>query len=261
MSGREFLGGFELLVLLALVRLGEEAYGVPISEAIEQSSGRSVSIGRRAATGERQGMKVAEPPHLANWLLEHLTSGPQRESLIGDLYEQLARGRSPRWFWRQAVATIALTASQEIRSHRLLALRGLALSMAVFYFVRIPTSALGQEVNRLLLARTPQWVAQYRLHELFRMVLTFESYVVIGWIIAAVDPQHRVTSVLALLAYLCLFAFPRYAFTAAVIAPTHQGFAWYLAIEFLMLMAAMWGTLRGAFGMGQPRRRLSIVVR
>ena len=43
--GREFLGGFELLVLLALVRLGDEAYGVPIAKAIEAGSGRPVAIG------------------------------------------------------------------------------------------------------------------------------------------------------------------------------------------------------------------------
>src|SRR5258707_1059569 len=42
---REFLGGFELLVLLALIRLADEAYGVPISEAIEESSGRDVAMG------------------------------------------------------------------------------------------------------------------------------------------------------------------------------------------------------------------------
>jgi PadR family transcriptional regulator, regulatory protein PadR len=45
MAKREFMGGFELLVLLALIRLGDEAYGVPISEAIEESSGRDVAIG------------------------------------------------------------------------------------------------------------------------------------------------------------------------------------------------------------------------
>jgi PadR family transcriptional regulator PadR len=45
MAKREFLGGFELLVLLALIRLGDEAYGVPISDAIEESSGREVAIG------------------------------------------------------------------------------------------------------------------------------------------------------------------------------------------------------------------------
>jgi DNA-binding PadR family transcriptional regulator len=42
---REFLGGFELLVLLALIRIGEDAYGVPIAKAIEESSGRNVALG------------------------------------------------------------------------------------------------------------------------------------------------------------------------------------------------------------------------
>jgi DNA-binding PadR family transcriptional regulator len=50
---REFLGGFELLVLLALIRLADEAYGVPISEAIEESSGRDVAIGSVYITLDR----------------------------------------------------------------------------------------------------------------------------------------------------------------------------------------------------------------
>ena len=47
------MGGFELLVLLALIRLGDEAYGVPIAEAIEVSSKRSVAIGSVYITLER----------------------------------------------------------------------------------------------------------------------------------------------------------------------------------------------------------------
>ena len=53
MAKREFLGGFELLVLLALIRLGDNAYGVPISDAIEQSSGREVAIGSVYITLDR----------------------------------------------------------------------------------------------------------------------------------------------------------------------------------------------------------------
>ena len=53
MAKREFLGGFELLVLLALIRLNDEAYGVPISNAIEESSGRQVSIGSVYITLDR----------------------------------------------------------------------------------------------------------------------------------------------------------------------------------------------------------------
>jgi PadR family transcriptional regulator PadR len=47
------LGGFELLVLLALLRLGDDAYGVPISNEIAASSGRSVSIGSIYITLDR----------------------------------------------------------------------------------------------------------------------------------------------------------------------------------------------------------------
>jgi PadR family transcriptional regulator, regulatory protein PadR len=50
---RELLGNFELMVLLALIRLGEDAYGVPISQAIEESTGRDVLVGSVYAALER----------------------------------------------------------------------------------------------------------------------------------------------------------------------------------------------------------------
>jgi len=39
---REFFSNFELLVLLAVIRLDEDAYGVPIAQTIEESTGREV---------------------------------------------------------------------------------------------------------------------------------------------------------------------------------------------------------------------------
>ena len=41
--GREGLGEFEHLVLLAIARLGEDAYGVPIVDELETQTGRRVS--------------------------------------------------------------------------------------------------------------------------------------------------------------------------------------------------------------------------
>ena len=41
--GREQLGEFEHLVLLAVARLGQEAYGVPIVDELERQTGRRVS--------------------------------------------------------------------------------------------------------------------------------------------------------------------------------------------------------------------------
>jgi PadR family transcriptional regulator, regulatory protein PadR len=50
---REALGNFELMVMLALVRLGDTAYGVPISKAIEKSTNREVLVGSVYAALER----------------------------------------------------------------------------------------------------------------------------------------------------------------------------------------------------------------
>ena len=45
MSKRDYLGEFEQVVLLALMRLGEGAYGVTIRQEIEARTGREVSLG------------------------------------------------------------------------------------------------------------------------------------------------------------------------------------------------------------------------
>ena len=50
---REFLSNFEFMVLLALLRLGDEAYGVPIATAIEEGIGRAVSLGSVYAALDR----------------------------------------------------------------------------------------------------------------------------------------------------------------------------------------------------------------
>lgn len=53
MAKGEALGSFEQLVLLALVHLGDGAYGVPVRFEIEQRTGRAVSLGAVYATLER----------------------------------------------------------------------------------------------------------------------------------------------------------------------------------------------------------------
>jgi len=51
------LGEFEQLVLLALARQGEQAYGVPIAAEIAQRTGRDVSLGAVYKTLERLEVK------------------------------------------------------------------------------------------------------------------------------------------------------------------------------------------------------------
>ena len=53
MSNRSFLGEFEHIVLLAVLRLDEQAYGVTVRREIEARTKREVSIGAIYATLDR----------------------------------------------------------------------------------------------------------------------------------------------------------------------------------------------------------------
>ncbi len=50
---RDFLTDLELLVVLAVLRVGDGAYGVPVSQTIEELAGRSVALPLVYATLDR----------------------------------------------------------------------------------------------------------------------------------------------------------------------------------------------------------------
>jgi DNA-binding PadR family transcriptional regulator len=53
MAKSGYLGEFEQIVLLAIVRLGDDGYGVPIRHEIENRTGRSLTVGALYSTLER----------------------------------------------------------------------------------------------------------------------------------------------------------------------------------------------------------------
>jgi len=58
MPKRNYLGEMELMVLLAVVRLGEDAYGVPISKELLTLAKREVAIGSIYAALDRLEQKA-----------------------------------------------------------------------------------------------------------------------------------------------------------------------------------------------------------
>jgi DNA-binding PadR family transcriptional regulator len=50
---RELLTDFELMILLAALRVGDQAYGVPIAREIETTAGRDVALAAVYATLDR----------------------------------------------------------------------------------------------------------------------------------------------------------------------------------------------------------------
>ena len=57
MGKGEFLGEFEQIVLLAVMRLEDDAYGMTVRKEIEDRTGRDVSIGAVYATLDRLEVK------------------------------------------------------------------------------------------------------------------------------------------------------------------------------------------------------------
>jgi PadR family transcriptional regulator, regulatory protein PadR len=53
MAKQSYLGEFELVVMLAVIRLGEGAYGVPVYREIEEQTGRGAAFGTVYATLDR----------------------------------------------------------------------------------------------------------------------------------------------------------------------------------------------------------------
>src|ERR1700737_2982926 len=50
---REALGNFELMVMLAVLRVGEDAYGVPVARELEETTRRDVLLGSVYAALDR----------------------------------------------------------------------------------------------------------------------------------------------------------------------------------------------------------------
>jgi PadR family transcriptional regulator, regulatory protein PadR len=90
----EHLGSLEHLVLLALVRLDSNAYGMTVRREIEQRTGRDISIGAVYATLDRLATKG------------HVTS------LVGEPTASRG-GRAKRLFRIQGSGERALEASQK----------------------------------------------------------------------------------------------------------------------------------------------------
>ncbi len=88
------LGEFEQIVLIALLRLKEDAYGMAVRRDIQERTGRGVSIGAVYAT------------------LERLETKGYVTSLIGDATPERG-GRAKRFFRIESDGKRALKDSQE----------------------------------------------------------------------------------------------------------------------------------------------------
>jgi DNA-binding PadR family transcriptional regulator len=85
MADTQPIGELEQLILLAILRLGEDAYGLSIARALEAQAGRRLSRGALYTSLDR-----LEAKGFLRWRLE--AGGPERQSLPKRVYTVLPRG-------------------------------------------------------------------------------------------------------------------------------------------------------------------------
>jgi hypothetical protein len=104
-------------------------------------------------------MRSSHPPIVATWLIEHLHSSNENESLIGDLMEDYTHGRSNAWYWRQVLAAIVVSSCGEVRAHVLIAIKAMVTGWAAQFML--------QFVVWGLLSRFHLWLPLYHKLPLF----------------------------------------------------------------------------------------------
>jgi len=70
-------------------------------------------------------MTPGQPPKFATWLLQHFGSSVDNDAVLGDLAERFREGKHPAWYWKQTLVAIVVSAFEDIRHRKVLALRSL----------------------------------------------------------------------------------------------------------------------------------------
>lgn len=91
---QDFLGEFEQMVLLSIMRLGEEAYGLSIKDEMEAVAGRSPSSGALSTTVDRMERKGLVRSHAGPASSERGGRPRRYVELTPEGQEALARSRT-----------------------------------------------------------------------------------------------------------------------------------------------------------------------
>jgi hypothetical protein len=144
-------------------------------------------------------MSASQPPRLASWLLQHLASSPRRDSLAGDLIERYHDGHSAAWYWRQVLWAILAGVARDVRDHKLLAIRAVAIGWLLAVLFSFPVDWISNAGRAWMIELAEPrrysfwWV--FWSGQLPYALLVYAACVISGWIIARLHQAHAVAMV------------------------------------------------------------------
>ena len=183
-------------------------------------------------------MKTAHPPVVASWLLECFCPDP---GLSGDLIEEYARRQSVLWYWKQAVMAVGAYSTSQIREHKWLAARAIAIGYVIWY---VFNATLLRSVVR------PWWAPDTTMEKAAYLALMYSVWLANGWIIAKLHRPYSTAMVLAYVVWSIVASVPPvYAVAASALSGSAGGadLGWEILRRFVTIVTLMSGGMLAAY--------------
>jgi hypothetical protein len=190
------------------------------------------------------------PQNLAFKLLGLLAPG--REALAGDLLEQVQKGRSALWLWRQVIGAIVTGCIRDVREDRIGALKVVAIGWATmlgFFFIAGDFLAHSgdQTVPRLLSYLGAHHAGVLWLERLRYVPATVIGCVLSGWIVgrpvlfyAASVCVALAVAATAIAWYAAPVSVPHTLFYVVMLALPYWWWSGLLIVPLLIVVGGLW---------------------
>jgi hypothetical protein len=177
-------------------------------------------------------MTTAQPPVVATWLLECFCPDP---GLAGDLIEEYARRQSVLWYWKQAVMAVGAFSTSQIREHKWLTVRAIAIGYVIWY---IFNATLLKGVVR------PWMSPDTTIEQAAYLILGYSVWVANGWTIAKLHRPYSTAMVFAYVLWSIVASVPP-VYSLAVNALSGSADGVSLALEIVKRLITLLALMSG----------------
>jgi hypothetical protein len=207
-------------------------------------------------------MMIGRRKQVAARLLERLFPGQDHEALLGDLNEESQRGRSRLWYFAQIVAAIVVGSWKDSRAHWVLALRAIAVGVAVLAMaglLRLWDRLAYFQVELIygLSNRPHHWLGIVGPHTLvFSGLMSVVLFAASGWVIARQDRAHGIALVVPFTAVMAALALTDFLRQTPLMPGWTRNGVFMLLLGGATSVASLIGILLGGYLATRPTERV-----
>jgi hypothetical protein len=177
----------------------------------------------------------------ATWLFVRFWPEPNRAVLLGDLVEEFGTGRSSVWLWRQVLAAVAMSCTNEMREHGQHVTGAVAIGIGLLLLFQYAATSIVFGTSHLM----PADAATLLNVSVLMGMRSFVAAAATGWIVANLDRRRGPVTVVTLVGCYLVVTIPWVSFFSTTLGDqslTHltvQGSA-IMTTGIGLLVGGMW---------------------